>query len=576
MNLRDTSDCHHQPPYEEYKDKVGPQTASQYHLHRPAALWKNALYFTSCISNFIRIHNLFAMSNIALLDSGVPLTDDELRCLMSFDWSGSDQLQNTLFNILQPTVPYLPLQPVEPFGGSLNARVDSDPVSSTHAPSESVSAASLQPSQAPVAPPLQGNNGWLGRTSFLISVKPNPHPPPPPGQVSSAGNVGVSRQFGIAPAPQESTRTGSVYNQWDVADYFPTPESSTRSPVVPVNSTMAEGNFDNALAVSGQPAAYASLDLQAGTAWDQQASPMNPSMYQTQPNYNTFVPVQTQFQPAQHAQPCLSGFQFTFEPPVPPPLSTANHSLVNGVTPFYQANPVPLSTTHCTSALPTGPGPSHMVRSKSVHSTQLHNLECQTHKDTLKRGPSIPSARPSRSRANKRRKVPVEDEHPSIPQGEWRQELKELNLNAEGKYYIPPRERGPLRLDGATVRDYACLYYDPFYEMGCWRRSRWGQPEEWLRAVSNGTRQKGKVGFFPRHEAEMLRHLAIHRKEEVLAVRAMPKSANLATLWLDKPIDEQILKDRDDPDNQIWYPDEKRKSREELNEELTFSSLYQG
>ncbi|KDN39883.1 hypothetical protein RSAG8_08534, partial [Rhizoctonia solani AG-8 WAC10335] len=171
------------------------------------------------------------------------------------------------------------------------------------------------------------------------------------------------------------------------------------------------------------------------------------------------------------------------------------------------------------------------------------------------------------SRSAKRRKNRVT---PDL-QGEWRGKLDKLKLNAPGKYFsFSPRFKRDPSGAGKIAKSYGCLWQDPYNTTQCWRRKHETQPVEWLNTL--GRKEKG---FFPRSEAEMLRHLAVHRRVERLAAKNVPGLADLATAWQDRLIDEQLIKDRDDPDKQGWEPGELRKSREEIDDQLAVSSCHQ-
>ncbi|CUA76968.1 hypothetical protein RSOLAG22IIIB_12453 [Rhizoctonia solani] len=117
------------------------------------------------------------------------------------------------------------------------------------------------------------------------------------------------------------------------------------------------------------------------------------------------------------------------------------------------------------------------------------------------------------------------------------------------------------------VKQHACLYTNPFDGTQCWTKKYDAQLDIWLRYVSGWK----ETGFLPRHIGEYLRHLAVHRQAEASAVKDLPELAHLATRWNDELIDAQIIRDRDVPDEQRWYPGEKLKSREELVELLNAS-----
>ncbi|KAH7334219.1 hypothetical protein B0J17DRAFT_733344 [Rhizoctonia solani] len=433
------------------------------------------------------------------------------------------------------------------------------------------------PLDVPDAPVLQGS-GSLGRTSSIIWVNPRFRIPQSTNLISPDGSVTHSLQFAVAPEAQVLASMAVSAEQQPV--YLPTPESSSTSPAFPIPS-IAGDLFSNTFMNFGQFKDYSGLDYQAGVGYDQQVPPLAElPMYQPQLTQNVFLPGSGQLQPVQNAEALPSDFQFTFKAPVPPPITEPHVPVVDDPI-FVQPNQVALDGTYSALAWPEVLKPTDsesMLRSKSHHS----------HIGSLKRQPSTVSA----SSSSKRRRTTTQDNHPPIPQGQanhplisqarddrssipegnWRHELRDLQLNAEGKYFTPSRYFSipSLAGAGATVRNYACLYVDPYNETQCWRRMNTTQPKEWLNEM-NGRKSKG---FFPRHEAEMLRHLAVHRNEDVCAARVMPCAARYATRWQDQLIDEQIVKDRDDPHNQIWYPDEKRKSLQELDEELAASGFF--
>ncbi|KEP51411.1 hypothetical protein V565_062110 [Rhizoctonia solani 123E] len=271
--------------------------------------------------------------------------------------------------------------------------------------------------------------------------------------------------------------------------------------------------------------------------------------------------------------------------PAPAPALTpaAVHVPVPALAPAHVPAPA-LAPTHAPAlpalpalptlpALPALPAPAQAPQTGGlVLPTLIPRVQSGfKRKHTLKRQVSTASAMSidgDQGRPTKRRKTRGA---PFIPNAEW-QQLQQLNLNAPGKYYTHPASYEPNYSGiGDAVKRYACLYIDPFNDTQCWRKKHNAQPEEWLSSL-DGRKEKG---FFPRNEAEMLRHLAMHRKEDVSAARAVPRLAHLATVWQDDLIDEQIIKDRDTPDSQVWLAGEIRKSQEELDEELAASALHQ-
>ncbi|KAG8715708.1 hypothetical protein FRC11_001006 [Ceratobasidium sp. 423] len=456
---------------------------------------------------------------------------------------------------------------------TVNHWASPDLISSAVAPGGFVPAAPFQPLQTPNVPTPQVHDGLLGYTSFPAQVDLNYVFPSPSGHTTPAGNVVASSQPGDLTIQAPGLVT--LYPEQPAAEYLPTPESFLDS-LEAFGAPVVGDNWNNAMLESFQLPDYVGPD-QTGVVWGQQvpAFVAGPPTYQPHSDYNTFIPPPSQLQPLRNRRVPPSESHFTFEAPVPAAVPMAYPPVVGDATLFQYTNMVSLDRTYSTPALPTPPGPSRPARSKSVLRLQPYDPEGQARKGSLKRDPS--TGGPSSSHeggAKKRRKSSSWKGHSSIPQGNWQQELQELNLNAEGKYYKLFSRRGSVESATDMAKAYACLYTDPITNDHCWTRMGCAQPREWLIAVSNGLRKKGRKGFYPRHEAEMLRHLAVHRMQEAYSIRAMPNGAQSATVWQHQLIDAQIIKDRDDPGNQFWYPDEIRKSREQLNEELAVSPFY--
>ncbi|CEL57052.1 hypothetical protein RSOLAG1IB_08305 [Rhizoctonia solani AG-1 IB] len=108
----------------------------------------------------------------------------------------------------------------------------------------------------------------------------------------------------------------------------------------------------------------------------------------------------------------------------------------------------------------------------------------------------------------------------------------------------------------SAVKLYACKYICPLTDNACWNLD-YAQDPEWRKTIS----KRRNKGYFSRHEAECLRHLAMHRYNEW--VRSMRdwhkiKSTDQATEWDDRRIDDQIIRDIEQPDNQLWYLSEEK------------------
>ncbi|CEL57050.1 hypothetical protein RSOLAG1IB_08303 [Rhizoctonia solani AG-1 IB] len=108
----------------------------------------------------------------------------------------------------------------------------------------------------------------------------------------------------------------------------------------------------------------------------------------------------------------------------------------------------------------------------------------------------------------------------------------------------------------SPVRKYCCWYICPSTDYACWTQNS-TQDTEWLNVIA-GRKLKG---HFSRHEAECLRHLAMHRHAEWVGSQndwRNLESLGTQTEWDDERIDEQIIKDIEEPDTQLWYQSEKR------------------
>ncbi|CAE6432694.1 unnamed protein product [Rhizoctonia solani] len=446
----------------------------------------------------------------------------------------------------------------------------SDSTSVDYAPAEPALPLPPAVSQEPAlqAPVPQLSMGLLGCTSSFLSVELLER------HVSS--NLAKSAKF-MQPNRQLAQ--------------FPTPISFANSPAV-LTSVMNGHNWGHSVAGPSQPTNYPFQGNQAGALWDPQITPMaGPSVYPTQPNYNPVAPFPEQYQANHDDQALPPNLPFTFgaEAPFTPKFSPqldvsafpqSTHLALSRFVPMpmepIAPAPAPAPAPSLAPALAPAPTPApaqapqaphpSLIRSKSISRVQSG----QKRKSSLRHQLSTVSTMSigdDQGRPTKRRK----NRAPSVSNTEF-QLLRQLQLNAPGKYYThPPDYKPDFSGAGDAVKGYACLYVHPFDDTQCWRKKHGAQPEEWLNSL-DGRKEKG---FFPRHEAEMLRHLAMHRKEDVHAARAIPKLAYLATIWQDQLIDEQIIKDRDMPDSQVWLAGEKRKSREELEEELAVSSLYQ-
>ncbi|KAF8711781.1 hypothetical protein RHS03_01630, partial [Rhizoctonia solani] len=120
----------------------------------------------------------------------------------------------------------------------------------------------------------------------------------------------------------------------------------------------------------------------------------------------------------------------------------------------------------------------------------------------------------------------------------------------------------PIAKKNKSLKNFACKYIGPELGDVCFMLGS-NQDPEWLMEITQNKRKS--MGFFPRNEAEWLRHLAMHRHDEwIKSLRNWDSMGSNATEWDDERIDEQIMKDIEEPEAQVWYRSEKRNRNEEV------------
>ncbi|CAE6336886.1 unnamed protein product [Rhizoctonia solani] len=152
-----------------------------------------------------------------------------------------------------------------------------------------------------------------------------------------------------------------------------------------------------------------------------------------------------------------------------------------------------------------------------------------------------------------------------IPVGDYRESL----MGIGERYYSlgpgHPTKNNRNRVvpkSNPAIRNYVCRYICPSMNNACWMLSS-NQDPDWRTEIS----KRVDKGFFSRHEAECLRHLAMHRYDEwIKCLRNWSRmdGDGRATQWDDERIDEQIIKDIEQPDTQLWYPSERKNRNPQL------------
>ncbi|CUA67985.1 hypothetical protein RSOLAG22IIIB_13606 [Rhizoctonia solani] len=353
---------------------------------------------------------------------------------------------------------------------------------------------------------------------------------------------------------QQASASGSFIYQPEIsrgpaASQFAASQA-TAGPLAVANSLTTAYNSVNSVVGYSQFPNYLSTQYQSDDVSYSQAPTAGPSVYQQiSPGPAAFASesrhpnsVNLSFSGASYV---VSGAPLTYPGMMYPPAPVAYE-------PPSLAPPVGVAFDGAPTTAPVS-DPTDHVHSQSIAHVQSYQ-------------------EPNRKRNRKRKRASNDQDSPRKRNKKKKDDKRFEKFILPNPYYaLSPTSNPKMIRLSKSVENHGCTYISPFTGIQCWLKKNTTQPVEWLGKFDD----RKEKGFFPRHRAEMLRHLAVHRQLEASTLRNlnMPESEHLATSWNDEVIDEQIIKDRDDADNQVWCEDEERKSREQLDEQLAASGL---